>query len=231
MTAPGIVLLAHGSPDRRHRDGVERLARRVHAAVPSRAVHTAYLDHHGPSPQEAARRSPGGASVVPVLVTPAHHARVDVPAAVAAMWEETGGAFTATAPLGPDPLLLQGVGELLARAGISPSRDAAVVLYAAGSSDGAAAASVRRLLDHQPDARWGAREVAALDGGRDVAEVAASLGERRILAVSFMVADGVLRDRMARRCADAGIDLVPGTLGDTVALAELAAQRAGSLAA
>jgi sirohydrochlorin ferrochelatase len=222
------VLLAHGSPDARHARGVEALAQRVRALAPARPVHTAYLDHHQPDPASAAAAAGTGA-VVPVLLTPAYHVRVDVPAAVAAMNEAAGGGFRATDALGPDPLLLEGVLEVLAAAGVVADPGTAVVLYAAGSSDSAAVATITQTLAaHPPAGAWGPWSVAALDGGQALPAVLAGLpaGVRRVVAVSFMVAEGILRDRMAAFCDEAGIPLVPGTLGDTDAVARLVLERA-----
>jgi sirohydrochlorin ferrochelatase len=227
---PDIVLLAHGSPDPRHRHGVDALARRVRAAAPGRGVHTAYLDHHPPTPADAAAAA-GSGVVVPVLITPAYHARVDVPEAVTAM-NASSGPFTAVPALGPHPLLLDAAAELLARAGVAPGPRTAVVLYAAGSSDSAAVASiVETLEEHGAPEGWGPWLVAALDGGSALPEVMGELAGRagRVVAVGFMVAEGVLRDRMAERCSAAGIDLVPGALGDTDAVAALVVERADSL--
>lgn len=47
----------------------------------------------------------------------------------------------------------------------------------------------------------------------------------QILAVSFMIAGGVLRDRMALRCAALGVAMVPGALAHTGALADLVVAR------
>ena len=230
--APDIVLLAHGSPDPRHARGVDALARRVRETAPARGVHTAYLDHHPPTPAEVAHQA-GRGVVVPVLLTPAYHARVDVPAAVAAM-NAVAGPFTDSPALGPHPLLLDAAAELLERSGATPSRGTAVVLYAAGSSDSAAVASIGETLRaHGAPGEWGPWRVAALDGGSALPEVLEGLrGEAdSVLAVSFMVAEGMLRDRMAEHCAAAGVPLVPGALGDTAAAAALVLERADSLRA
>lgn len=55
-----IVILAHGSPDPRHAAAVEAITGRVRQIVGARAVHTAYLDHHGPSATEVAAVATGG---------------------------------------------------------------------------------------------------------------------------------------------------------------------------
>jgi sirohydrochlorin ferrochelatase len=169
--------------------------------------------------------------VVPVLLTPAYHARVDVPAAMAAM-NAVAGPFVASPPLGPHPLLVAAAAELLDRAGVAPDPGTAVVLYAAGSSDSAAVVSIGETLERHGSPRgWGPWHVAALDGGSALPEVLAALEGRAasVVAVAFMVADGVLRDRMAQGCAAAGVPLVPGALGDTEAAAALVVERAASL--
>ena len=231
MTARDLVLLAHGSPDERHRQGVERLAARVGALAPGRRVRTAYLDHHPPTPNDVAQEV-DDAVVVPVLLTPAYHARVDVPAAVGAMRSVDGGGHSASAALGPHPLLLEASAELLAGAGVAPSPSTAVVLYAAGSSDGRAVASVRETLAGSRPGSWGPWAVAALDGGRDLEDVLPPASQRAaryvdgVVVVPFVVAEGVLRDRMSARCAELGVELVPGALDRTEALARLVLARA-----
>ena len=65
---PDIVLIAHGSPDPRHREGLETLAEAVRARVrPGRAVGVCYLDHHAPSPADLAVELGGSAVAVPIL--------------------------------------------------------------------------------------------------------------------------------------------------------------------
>ncbi len=75
--------------------------------------------------------------------------------------------------------------------------------------------------------------MAALDGGSALPAVVDSLrgGAEEVVAVAFMVADGVLRDRMAVQCATMGIRLVDGALGGTQAMARLVVERADSLRA
>ena len=233
MTDRDIVLLAHGSPDPRHRAGVEALADHVRAMASHRAVHTAYLDHHPPAPADVARALGPEAVVVPVLLTPAYHARVDVPEAARTLASLSGSSVVAADPLGPHPLLLAAVEELLAAAGHQPSQHTAVVLYAAGSSDSGAVVSVVRTVEDYPPQGWGPWVVAALDGGAPLQQARRALPKavEQSVAAAFMVAEGVLRDRMAQACLEAGIELVPGALGSTHAVARLALERADSLPA
>ena len=84
MTA--VVLLAHGSPDPRSQQSVRDAASAVGARLAS-PVTVAFLDHdardlsHAVADLDGERR----VVVVPLLLSTAHHARVDVPAAVAAL--------------------------------------------------------------------------------------------------------------------------------------------------
>jgi sirohydrochlorin ferrochelatase len=232
-TAPDIVLLAHGSPDPRHAQGVETLAKHVRTLAPRRTVHTAYLDHHAPSPKQTAALLGSRAVVVPVLLTPAYHATVDVPAAVDDLAAASGAQVALADSLGPHRLLLDAVEELLAAEGVAPSPTTAVLLYAAGSSDSRAVATVARTIADHPRAGWGPWGVAALDGGSTVDQVLRTLPDEvdRTVAVSFMVAEGVLRDRMAQHCGRAGVTMVPGALAQTSAVAQLVLERADSLPA
>jgi sirohydrochlorin ferrochelatase len=229
--APDIILLAHGSPDPRHAQGVEQLASHVRDRAPGRAVHTAYLDHHAPSPTEAASGLGPHAVVVPILLTPAFHAAVDVPAAVETMSRESGATVDLAEPLGPHPLLLQAAVELLAAEGIVPSPRTAVILFAAGSSDSAAVATVGETIAAARPEGWGPWAVCALDGGASLEQTLRGLPDdvERTVAVSFMVAEGILRDRMAQQCGQHGVTMVPGALARTGAVADLVVHRADSL--
>ncbi|GAB3081624.1 MULTISPECIES: sirohydrochlorin chelatase [unclassified Phycicoccus] len=231
--APDIVLLAHGSPDPRHAKGVETLADHVRTLAPDRPVHTAYLDHHAPSPSQTAAGIGKHAVVVPVLLTPAYHAKVDVPAAVNQMIADSGSEVGVAAALGPHHLLLDAAEELLAAEGIEPDPSTAVVLYAAGSSDSEAVATVGQTIADHPREGWGRWGVAALDGGATMEQVLRTMPDEveRTVAVSFMVAEGILRDRMAQHCGRAGVSMVPGALAQTGAMAQLVLERADNLPA
>ena len=225
--APSLVLLAHGSPDPRHAAGVEKVAEQVRRRWPGH-VHAAYLDHHPPSATEVAKRLDGGV-LVPLLLTTAYHVKTDVPEAAAAMDALGRGRYAVAGALGPDPLLFTAADELLARAGFRPDPHTGVVLFAGGSSDREAISAIGDAVAEQILAGWGPWGVAALAGGDDVEAVADRLraeGARRVLVVTYMVAEGVLRDRMVTHAEKAGAEVVPGTLGQTDALADLLVHRA-----
>lgn len=225
--APNLVLLAHGSTDPRHARGVEAVAELVRRRWAGQ-VHTAYLDHHAPSPADVASRVEGGV-LVPLLLTTAHHVRTDVPAAAEEMDAVGRGAFPVAASLGPDPLLFEAAEELLARAGFGPDPGTAVVLFAGGSSDYKAITAIGDAIADHPTPGWGPWAVAALAGGDPIADVVGRLrtdGVERVLVVTYLIAGGMLRDRMVEHSLAVGAVVVPGTLGGTDALARLVVRRA-----
>lgn len=232
------TLLAHGSPDPRHARDVRELARRVGAAgLPARV---AFLEHDDPRPADLARtlaeRGVRATAVVPLLVGPAHHARVDVPAAVTAMRSAAPSlAVLPAVPIGLHPLLLSAAEELVTASHLPRDPTTGVILVAAGSRDRAAAAAVEALVrDHCAAlaGRLGVGQVRAalLDGGPSLAEVGAQMlrsgGCREALVVTLVVADGILRDRIVTMATHLGMSVVPGALADTHALARLANKRA-----
>ncbi|HEX7746086.1 MAG TPA: CbiX/SirB N-terminal domain-containing protein, partial [Micromonosporaceae bacterium] len=84
MTAPALVLVAHGSRDSRAAEVVERLSAACAAALPT-PVLASYLDHGSPTPVDAlvslADRGRTAIVAVPLLFAAAFHARVDLPRA------------------------------------------------------------------------------------------------------------------------------------------------------
>ena len=93
------VLLAHGSPDARHSATLERLRSRVAeplAAAGRGSTHLVYIENDHPRPEELGPRLDGDVTVVPMLITPAFHARVDVPAAVRALGVTGASVVTGT---------------------------------------------------------------------------------------------------------------------------------------
>jgi sirohydrochlorin ferrochelatase len=131
--------------------------------------------------------------------------------------------------LGPDAELSTAAEELVARAGLAPDPSTALVLFAGGSSDRNAITAIADELGAHARPGWGSWAVAALAGGETIGDVVARLrqgGAERVLVVTYMVAEGVLRDRMVEQSEAAGATVVPGTLGETDALADLVVRRA-----
>lgn len=141
-------MLAHGSRHPRGVASIERLRDAV-AAQSGRPVHAAYLDINEPDLTAVARQlSAAGhrqAVVVPLLFTPAFHARTDAPATVEAARSATGLDLRLADILGtPDalvPVLLQAASD----AGIPDSGD--LLLTAVGSSRPEGNAAVADLAD------------------------------------------------------------------------------------
>ncbi|MCU0300029.1 MAG: hypothetical protein MUF35_00305 [Candidatus Nanopelagicales bacterium] len=235
-----LTLLAHGSPDPRHAHDVASLAGRLTmAGLPTRA---AYLDHDAPSPAVAARRldaeGAGSTTVVPLLLAPAYHARVDVPAAVAAMRAAAPDLGVAAAvPVGLHPLVLDAAIELVRGSALEVGPRTGIILAGTGSRDVRAVAAVENLVaehGHRLTEALGARAVRAahLDGGRPVGRIRTLMrcvdGCTSFLVVTLVVADGVLRDRIVAAAGRMDLPVVPGTLAGTNALADLVVLRAGT---
>ena len=87
MAAPALVALAHGSRDPRSAATIKALVDEVRALRPDLRIETAFLDLSKPSlghgRRQARPRKYEEIVVVPLLLTEAYHAKVDVPAAVA----------------------------------------------------------------------------------------------------------------------------------------------------
>lgn len=209
------VLLAHGSPDARHSATLERLRSRVAeplAAAGRGSTHLVYIENDHPRPEELGPRLDGDVTVVPMLITPAFHARVDVPAAVRALGV-TGARAQVVGALGGHPLLLDAVVERLRAAG--HDEGSATLLVAGGSSSGQAGQSIRTLLDAHPRPGWLSMTLAAPRAGATSGRV----------VVPATLAEGVLHDKVAALAEATGSPFVPGGLADTEAVARLVLHR------
>jgi len=91
-----VVLAAHGSRDPHAALDTAKLVAAVAAARPDRHVRAAYLDFTAPALGAALDGRNGPTIVVPLLLTPAYHARVDVPTVVAAAGDRGASVTTAT---------------------------------------------------------------------------------------------------------------------------------------
>lgn len=210
------ALIAHGSPDPRHSATLEGLRSRIEEPL-RRAGHgetrLVYLEHDHPTPAEIAPRLDGDVTVVPMLLTPAMHARVDIPAAMRRL--AAHGARPRIVPaLGGDPLLLDAVDERLRSAGHDPGQG--VLLVAGGSRSGQAGQSISRLLAEHPRPGWMTMTLAAPRAGAVHGRV----------VVPATLAQGVLHDKVQVLAEAAGSPFVSGGLADTEALAALVRHRA-----
>ena len=191
---------------------------------PSLEVRAAFIELVEPDVRTALAGIPTDrhAVLVPLLLAPGYHDRVDLPAAIAA-----ARPGTAHAPvLGPDPRLAVALADRLREAGRRPGD--AVVLAAAGSSDPAAIASVHTqagLLAAELGAAVtvGFGSAAAPDVPAAVA-AARLAGADRVAIAPYLLAPGHFADRLAA----AGADLVAEPLGPHPAVVELVLNRAWS---
>ena len=223
MTAPALVALAHGSKDPRSAETVNALCAQVRSLRPDLRVEAAFLDHCEPSPTQLFDRLVAEGYdevvVVPLLLTAAYHARVDVPAVVQeAADRHPKLRMQVTEVLGDDVLL--DVLDRRLRTALKAERAReidALVLTAAGSSDARANASVARLAR-----LWGARHrlpaVAAFASAAPPASGEAvrrfrGEGRRHVAVGSYFIAPGFLPDRAEELAGEAGAIAVAEPLG------------------
>jgi len=224
MTAPALVALAHGSRDPRSAETIQALIAEVRTMRPDLRIEPAFLELSKPSlttvVDKLARAGYDEIVVVPLLLTEAHHAKVDVPEAIAAaMARHENLKIRASSILGLEGVLL----EVLDRRLRTALKDArvreldALVLAAAGSSDSLANQAVARLAR-----MWGARHklptVAAFASAAPPAtgEAVRSFradGRRHIAVGSLFLAPGTLPDRAAELALEAGAVAVSAPLG------------------
>jgi sirohydrochlorin ferrochelatase len=230
MTAPALVALAHGSRDPRSAQTIKALVGRVRAMRPDLRIEPAFLGLSRPSfgtvVDKLVRAGHDEIVVVPLLLTEAYHAKVDVPDAIAAA---TAGhpdlKIRAARVLGHEPVFLEVLDRRL-REALHQARVReldALVLAATGSSDPLANQSVARLAR-----LWGVKHrlptVAAYASaappatGEAVRQFRAE-GRRHIAVGSLFLAPGTLPDRAAELALEAGAVAVSEPLGADTELA------------
>ncbi len=152
MAAPALVALAHGSRDPRSAATIKALVAEVKAMRPDLRIETAFLELSKPGFDTVVDRLVKAGHeeivVVPLLLTEAYHAKVDVPRAIeAAMARHEGVRIRASRILGMESAFLE-VLDLRLRDALRAARVReldALVLAAAGSSDPLANQSVARI--------------------------------------------------------------------------------------
>jgi sirohydrochlorin ferrochelatase len=224
MTAPALVALAHGSRDPRSAETIKALVDEVRGLRPDLRIEPAFLDLCKPAfPVVVDRLVRAGYDeivVVPLLLTEAYHAKVDVPEAITEATDRHDNLrIRATHVLGLEAAFLEVLDRRL-RSALSEARVReldALVLAAAGSSDALANQAVARLAR-----MWGARHrlptVAAFASaappatGEAVRQFRAE-GRRHIAVGSMFLAPGMLPDRAAELATEAGAVAVSAPLG------------------
>lgn len=224
MTAPALVALAHGSRDARSAATIQALVAEVRALRPDLRIEAAFLESSRPSFSSVVDRLVKAGYdeivVVPLLLTEAYHAKVDVPSAVAeAIDRHEGLEVRSTDILGLEAVFLEVLDRRL-RESLRQARIReldALVLAAAGSSDPLANQAVARLAR-----LWGSKHklptVAAYASatppatGEAVRQFRAE-GRRHIAVGSLFLAPGTLPERAAELALEAGAVAVSAPLG------------------
>jgi sirohydrochlorin ferrochelatase len=202
VSSTALLAVAHGSPDPRAEPVLEALVARVRSERPGLAAVLAHLGHTAPDVPTALNSLVGQGFddivVVPLLLTAAYHARIDLPALLdQARLGYPEVSIAQSEVLGPHPLLFSLVRRRLAEAGADPSTS--VVLGAIGTSDAGANAELADVA-----ASLGA-SVGFASGEPDVAEVVQAVrqrGARSVAVASYVLAPGKLPDRFAETSAD-----------------------------
>ena len=224
MAAPALVALAHGSRDPRSAATITALVEEVRAMRPDLRIEQAFLELSRPSfttvVDKLVRAGYDEIVVVPLLLTEAYHAKVDVPGAIAAASAKHEGVqIRATSILGLEPSFLE-VLDVRMRDALKEHRVReldALVLAAAGSSDPLANQAVARLARV-----WGQRHKLPVTAafasaappatGEAVRQFRAE-GRRHIAVGSLFLAPGFLPDRAGELALEAGAIAVSAPLG------------------
>ncbi|MCW2831383.1 MAG: hypothetical protein JWP31_2075 [Aeromicrobium sp.] len=200
-----LIATSHGTDVLAARTAISGLVDAVREASPHLDVREAFVDVQHPRVDVAADQAPGLAVVVPLLLTPGFHVRVDIQQAADRPW------VVAASTLGPDPRLTDVLVRRLLESGATP--DDAIVLGTAGSTD----ARARRSVDvaaRMVGAAWGSPVTVGHVGGSGapaaeaVAEAARS--GRRVVVASYLMAPGFFHHRLQ----SSGADLVTRPLLD-----------------
>ncbi|CAN5413520.1 sirohydrochlorin chelatase [soil metagenome] len=236
MTAPALLTLAHGSRDPRSAPTIRALRDVVRSLRPDLRIESAFLElsspHHSDVFAKLAADGVEEVVVVPLLLSEAYHARVDVPSAVAAaVGSHPGLRVEITPVLGAQRPFL-GVLDRRLRAALTQSHVReldALVLTAAGSSDAVANAGIARVAR-----AWGAQHrlpvltafaSAAPPSAGEAVRAFRAEGRRHIAVGSFFLAPGLLPDRVRELAQEAGVVAVSEPLGADVEIARTVLER------
>ncbi|GAA2103983.1 sirohydrochlorin chelatase [Microlunatus panaciterrae] len=236
MTAPSLILLGYGSSDPRVAQVSHELRAELNRLRPELDVHVAFLDHCPPSgPQVISKLVKRGVQevvFVPLLLSDAFKARVEVPALVAKVQANHPGLrVTASSPIGPDASLLSIVDRRL-RDALRSRRVTeldGLVFAAAGSSDVRSNALVaRRARQWATHHKLPCVTAFATVSGPSTAEAVRSLraqGRRHIAVGGWFLAPGLLYTRQAELAYEAGAVAVSAPLGAEPEIAHAALSR------
>ena len=207
MTAPILILCAHGTRDPNGQASIAAIAERVSEKLDVE-VRLAFVDVQEPAVDEVVlgipERDTGlAAVVVPYLLAGGYHVHVDIANAVRDRPD-----VVAAAPLGPDPRLIAILKDRVTEAAVHPT--ATLVLAPAGSSDARSQADTERTVDALRLAWDGPVRVGYAAGIEPTVEQAVEAARRYgeddedgdVAVVSYLLSPGFFQDRLSTAGAD-----------------------------
>jgi sirohydrochlorin ferrochelatase len=211
VNSPILLAVAHGTRSAAGQAQIRELADTVAIRRPELDVRLAYVDVQQPRLPDVAAGLDRGTVVVPLLLSSGYHVRVDIASAVG------GRDAVATAPLGPDPWLIDVLTRRIAAAGPAD----AVVLAAAGSSDPRSRADVTAVAAALPMPVHVGYASTSEPRVPDVVARLRAEGARRITVAAYLLADGLFYRSLHR----AGADTVTAPLVTAPTMADLVMHR------
>ena len=218
MRSPTLIAVAHGSRDPRFAENARRLVGLVRSLRPDLDVRLAFLELSEPNLGDVLGQLSGDAVVVPLLLSDAYHARIDLPTVLSSA--PPGLRVTQAAVLGADHRLLQLTRRRVIELGID---NPGVILTAVGSSDSTANARTRSLA-----AQWTlSTTVFATGDSTSLANAADALrarGATEIVVAPWFLSPGLLLDRVGAEAAQLNIT-VAAPLGPDRLVGEVVVER------
>lgn len=115
MNSPRIILLAHGSSDKRWCETFEKLAAPTLASVDNARV--AYMELAEPSIDtvvgEGVTEGATEFTIIPLFLAAGRHLRKDVPAMIEDLEKEHGATIQLAPPIGENPLLGKAIRDVV----------------------------------------------------------------------------------------------------------------------
>lgn len=136
MSPPTLLAVSHGTSSAAGAAAIAGLVEAVARELPGTRVRSAFVDVQQPSAADAVADIEGPLVVVPLLLSPGFHVRVDLARAVRGRADAR-----IAAPLGPDPRLADVLAQRIGA--VDDDRD--VILAAAGSRDAESAPACERM--------------------------------------------------------------------------------------
>jgi sirohydrochlorin ferrochelatase len=205
-----LIVAAHGSADPRSAANTHAVAQQIRQMRPGLDVRVGFLERSTPYLRDVLTGL-RDAVVAPLLLADAYHARIDIPALIAA----SGARAVQADVLGADRRLLRVAHHRLAELGISRhDRDVGVLVVAVGSSHEPANRATKAVAPAlAADTDWAGASTAFVTGPQPSVHRAAlrlrQHGATRLVIVPWFLAPGRLTDRIAAYAHTHDIALAP----------------------